>query len=83
MEIKFICFNKIIIKFLNNFSNLLAAFVIATVLRTFLFQIYFIPSLSMFPNINIDDRVLVVKDEIIDFEYNLGDIVVFLSLIHI
>ena len=31
----------------------------------------------MFPNINIDDRVLVVKDEIIDFEYNLGDIVVF------
>ena len=31
----------------------------------------------MFPNINIDDRVLVVKDEIIDYEYNLGDIVVF------
>ena len=31
----------------------------------------------MFPNINIDDRVLVVKVEIIDFEYNLGDIVVF------
>jgi signal peptidase I len=31
----------------------------------------------MFPNINIDDRVLVVKDEIINFEYDLGDIVVF------
>ena len=31
----------------------------------------------MFPNINVDDRVLVVKDEIIDYEYNLGDIVVF------
>ena len=31
----------------------------------------------MFPNINIDDRVLVVKDEIIDYEYKLGDIVVF------
>ena len=31
----------------------------------------------MFPNINIDDRVLVVKDQIIDYEYNLGDIVVF------
>ena len=31
----------------------------------------------MFPNINIDDRVLVVKDEIIDFKYNIGDIVVF------
>jgi len=31
----------------------------------------------MFPNINIDDRVLVVKDEIINYEYNLGDIVVF------
>ena len=30
----------------------------------------------MFPNINIDDRVLVVKDEIIDYEYNIGDIVV-------
>ena len=31
----------------------------------------------MFPNINIDDRVLVVKDTIIDYEYNIGDIVVF------
>ena len=31
----------------------------------------------MFPNINIDDRVLVVKDEFINYEYNLGDIVVF------
>ena len=31
----------------------------------------------MFPNINIDDRVLVVKDEIIDYEYNIGAIVVF------
>ena len=31
----------------------------------------------MFPNINIDDRVLVVKDEIINYEYSLGDIVVF------
>ena len=31
----------------------------------------------MFPNINIDDRVLVVKDEIFDYEYNIGDIVVF------
>jgi len=31
----------------------------------------------MFPNINIDDRVLVVKDEIFNYEYNLGDIVVF------
>ena len=31
----------------------------------------------MFPNINIDDRVLVVKDEIIGYEYNLNDIVVF------
>ena len=27
----------------------------------------------MFPNINIDDRVLVVKDEIIDYKYNIGD----------
>ena len=31
----------------------------------------------MFPNINNEDRVLVVKDEIINYEYNLGDIVVF------
>jgi len=31
----------------------------------------------MFPNINVEDRVLVVKDEIINYEYNLGDIVVF------
>ena len=31
----------------------------------------------MEPNLNISDRVLVIKDHFINTEYNLGDVVVF------
>ena len=33
----------------------------------------------MFPNININDRVLVLKDKLFDIEYSVGDVIVFYS----
>ncbi|MFL2696479.1 MAG: signal peptidase I [Candidatus Actinomarina sp.] len=68
-----------IIKILKNIFIILIAFIFATILRTFIFQIYYIPSLSMYPNININDRVIVLKDNLFDNDYSVGDIVVFYS----
>lgn len=42
-------------------------------------QLYYIPSSSMEPTLNINDRVLVVKNHIINSEIKPGDIVVFYS----
>ena len=50
---------------------------IASLIRLFFIQIYVIPSESMTPTIQIEDRVLVVKDDFIDIGYKVGDIVVF------
>ena len=33
----------------------------------------------MFPNININDRVLVLKDELYEIDYSIGDVIVFYS----
>ena len=33
----------------------------------------------MFPNININDRVLVLKDKLFDIDYSVGDVIVFYS----
>ena len=33
----------------------------------------------MFPNININDRVLVLKDELFEIDYSIGDVIVFYS----
>ena len=33
----------------------------------------------MFPNININDRVLVLKDKLIEIDYSIGDVIVFYS----
>ena len=33
----------------------------------------------MFPNININDRVIVLKDKSFDIEYSVGDVIVFYS----
>ncbi|MAJ17915.1 MAG: signal peptidase I [Actinobacteria bacterium] len=68
-----------IIKILKNIFIVFIAFLFATILRTYIFQIYYIPSLSMFPNININDRVLVLKDKLFDIEYSVGDVIVFYS----
>ena len=50
---------------------------LASLLRTYLVQLYVIPTESMTPTINVQDRVLVVKDDIINLKYQIGDIVVF------
>ena len=33
----------------------------------------------MFPNININDRVLVLKDKLFEIDYSIGDVIVFYS----
>jgi signal peptidase I len=54
-----------------------AALVIAFVIKTFLFQAFYIPSASMEPTLNIDDRVLVNKLSYDFHDVHRGDIVVF------
>jgi len=51
----------------------------ATFVRTFLIQIYFIPSSSMEPTLEINDKVLVLKDALTPVDIKSGDIVVFYS----
>lgn len=53
------------------------ALAVALVLRTVLFQAFFIPSESMLPTLQEDDRVLVNKLSYRLHEVNRGDIVVF------
>ncbi|MDC1070903.1 signal peptidase I [Acidimicrobiia bacterium] len=62
---------------LKNLVTFIFAILIASLIRLFFIQIYVIPSESMTPTIQIEDRVLVVKDDFIDIEYKVGDIVVF------
>lgn len=54
-----------------------AAVVIALVIKTFLFQAFFIPSRSMVPTLEVGDRVLVNKLSYDLHDVNRGDIVVF------
>lgn len=54
-----------------------AALVIALVIKTFLFQAFYIPSESMVPTLNVGDRVLVNKLSYDFHDVNRGDIVVF------
>ena len=54
-----------------------AALVIALVIKTFLFQAFYIPSQSMVPTLNVGDRVLVNKLSYDFHDVNRGDIVVF------
>ena len=51
----------------------------ATLVRTILIQIYYIPSSSMEPTLQIDDRVLVLKNTFIETDISSGDVVVFYS----
>jgi signal peptidase I len=53
------------------------ALVIALVIKTFLFQAFYIPSESMRPTLNVGDRVLVNKLSYRAHDVNRGDIVVF------
>ena len=56
---------------------IVAAVVIAFVVKTFIFQAFFIPSESMVPTLEIGDRVLVNKLSYDLHDVNRGDIVVF------
>ncbi len=56
-----------------------AAIVIALVIKTFLFQAFFIPSESMVPTLEVGDRVLVNKLSYKLHDVHRGDIVVFES----
>jgi signal peptidase I len=53
------------------------ALVIAILIKTFLFQAFFIPSESMYPTLKTGDRVLVNKLSYKLHDVNRGDIVVF------
>lgn len=56
---------------------ILVAIVIALVIKTFLFQAFYIPSESMVPTLEVGDRVLVNKLSYDLHDLNRGDIVVF------
>ena len=64
-------------KILRTLLTVLLAVVAATLVRTFIVQLYYIPSSSMEPTLNIEDRVLVIKNELFDQKFKTGDIVVF------
>jgi signal peptidase I len=53
------------------------ALLIAILIKTFLFQAFYIPSESMTPTLNVGDRVLVNKVSYRLHDVNRGDIVVF------
>jgi len=56
---------------------IVAAIAIALVIKTFLFQAFYIPSRSMVPTLEVGDRVLVNKLSYDLHDVNRGDIVVF------
>ncbi|HEX3453984.1 MAG TPA: signal peptidase I [Gaiellaceae bacterium] len=58
---------------------IVAAVVIAIVIKSFLFQAFYIPSASMEPTLNIGDRILVNKLSYDLHDVNRGDIIVFAS----
>jgi signal peptidase I len=53
------------------------ALIVAVVIKTFLFQAFYIPSVSMEPTLKVGDRVLVNKLSYDLHDVNRGDIVVF------
>ncbi len=56
---------------------LAGALVVALLVTRFLVQAFFIPSLSMFPTLGVNDRVLVNKVSYDLHEVNRGDVIVF------
>lgn len=55
------------------------ALLVAFIIKTFLLQAFYIPSLSMSPTLKVNDRVLVNKLSYDLHAVNRGDVVVFLS----
>jgi signal peptidase I len=58
-------------------SVIVGALVVALVVKTFLFQAFYIPSESMQPTLDVGDRVLVNKLSYDLHDVNRGDVVVF------
>ncbi len=58
---------------------IVGALLVAVVVKTFLLQAFYIPSLSMSPTLDISDRVLVNKLSYDLHDVNRGDVVVFKS----
>ena len=58
---------------------IVGALLVALVVKTFLLQAFYIPSLSMSPTLDIQDRVLVNKLSYEMHDVNRGDVVVFKS----
>ncbi len=58
---------------------IVGALLVALVVKTFLLQAFYIPSLSMAPTLDIQDRVLVNKLSYDLHDINRGDVVVFKS----
>jgi signal peptidase I len=56
---------------------LIAAIVVSLLVRTFVFQTFFIPSSSMNPTLSIGNRIMVNKLSVEFGTINIGDIVVF------
>ena len=56
------------------------ALLVAILIKTFLFQAFYIPSLSMSPTLKVNDRVLVNKLSYDLHDVHRGDLVVFKSL---
>ena len=56
---------------------IITAYILSALVRTFIIQVYFIPTISMEPTLSVNDRVLVVKKTIFNQDIETGDIVVF------
>lgn len=56
---------------------LIVAVVVSLIMRTFVFETYFVPSGSMYPTLHVGDRIIVDKLSVDFGTINRGDIVVF------
>jgi signal peptidase I len=63
--------------FIEWFLVLIAALALSFLVRTFVFQEYYVPSGSMTPTLDIGDRIMVDKLSVDFGTVNIGDIVVF------
>ncbi len=64
-------------KLLSTITVIGLAFLVSGIVRTFLLQTYYIPTVSMQPTLNVEDRVLVIKYDAFINNLIYGDIIVF------